>query len=203
MKTSKLCLFSIPLAITASIALSACDRAPAGPTKISYHQIGLCKSYETASGPVTAPSDEAFAVFKIETVDNSQPAKSFVFDPSLFYVDQSNATQKAGKIGERNRRFASNDPRFIQTFNVSGPNQVTIAKGVKRDVNGFAIIRVGANNPSGGPENEKFNFDLAYDDWTSESAFSPEIWVSKIAFDKTKSAQSWTVADDCKALKFN
>src|ERR1700730_8281959 len=38
---------------------------------ISYHQVGICKGYDTAAGPVTARSDEAFAIFKIEAVDNT------------------------------------------------------------------------------------------------------------------------------------
>jgi hypothetical protein len=35
---------------------------------ISYHQVGICKGYDTVAGPVTARSDEAFAIFKIEAV---------------------------------------------------------------------------------------------------------------------------------------
>jgi hypothetical protein len=35
-----------------------------------------------AAGPVTARSDEAFAIFKIEGLDNTKSSKSFVFDPT-------------------------------------------------------------------------------------------------------------------------
>ena len=50
---------------------------------ISYHQVGICKGYDTAAGPVTARSDEAFAIIKIEAVDNTKPSGSFDFDLTL------------------------------------------------------------------------------------------------------------------------
>jgi hypothetical protein len=61
---------------------------------ISYHQVGICKGYDTAAGPVTTRSDEAFAIFKIEAVDNT-PSGRFDFDPTHLYVDQSTPEQKA------------------------------------------------------------------------------------------------------------
>ena len=63
-------------------------------TAISYHQVGICKGYDTAAGPVTTRSDEAFAIFKIEAVDNTKPSGSFDFDPTHLYVDQSTPEQK-------------------------------------------------------------------------------------------------------------
>ena len=37
-------------------------------TAISYHQVGICKGYDTEAGTVTTRSGEAFALFKIEAV---------------------------------------------------------------------------------------------------------------------------------------
>ena len=68
---------------------------------ISYHQVGICKGYDTAAGSVTTRSDEAFAIFKIEAVDNTKPSGSFDFDPTHLYVDQSTPEQKAnGCVGQ-------------------------------------------------------------------------------------------------------
>ena len=87
---------------------------------ISYHQVGICKGYDTAAGPVTTRSDEAFAIFKIEAVDNTKPSGSFDFDPTHLYVDQSNPEQKAKTaVWDKNRRFVYSDPRFAQNMGVS------------------------------------------------------------------------------------
>src|ERR1700730_8607743 len=86
MRLSGTCLLSVSLVISGSIALSGCDR---GAARISYHQVGICKGDNTAAGPVATRSDEAFAIFKIEAVDNTKPRESFDFDATHLYVDQS------------------------------------------------------------------------------------------------------------------
>jgi hypothetical protein len=92
--------------VTMSIVLSGCDRGHGDPINISHRQVGICTGYDTAAGPVTARSDEAFAIFKIESVDNTKSSKSFGFDPTHLYVDQSNPEQQAKKaVWDRNRRF--------------------------------------------------------------------------------------------------
>jgi hypothetical protein len=63
--------------VSLSIVLFGCDRVPGDPSGVSYRQVGICKGYDTAAGPVTARSDEAFAIFKIEAVDNTKSKKSF------------------------------------------------------------------------------------------------------------------------------
>src|ERR1700704_6032757 len=62
---------------------------------ISYHQVGICKGYDTAAGTVTTRSGEAFALFKIEAVDNTKSRENFDFDPTHLYVDQSTPEQQA------------------------------------------------------------------------------------------------------------
>jgi hypothetical protein len=95
MRLSNTCLLSVSLVISGSIALP--DAARSAAISISYHQVGICKGYDTAAGPVTTRSDEAFAIFKIEAVDNTKPRESFDFDPTHLYVDQSTPEQKAPK----------------------------------------------------------------------------------------------------------
>jgi hypothetical protein len=128
---------------------------------ISYHQLGICKGYDTAAGPVTTRSDEAFAIFKIEAVDNTKPSGSFDFDPTHLYVDQSTPEQKAKKaVWDKNRRFVYSDPRFAQNMGVSSAVETTIPEGTKLEINGIAVVPLGINNPSGGPDANRYSFDF-------------------------------------------
>src|ERR1700731_2711795 len=112
MRPSTTCILSVPLLISGSIALPECARGAAHSTAISYHQVGICKGYDTAAGPVTTRSDEAFAIFKIEAVDNTKPSGSFDFDPTHLYVDQSTPEQMAKTaVWDKNRRFVYPDQR--------------------------------------------------------------------------------------------
>ena len=115
---------------------------------ISYHQVGICKGYDTVAGPVTARSDEAFAIFKIEAVDNTKPSGRFDFDPTHLYVDQSTPEQKAKTtVWDKNRRFVYSDPRFAQNMGVSSAVETTIPAGTKLEINGIAVVPLGINNP--------------------------------------------------------
>src|SRR6202040_3051010 len=136
---------------------------------ISYHQVGICKGYDTAAGPVTARSDEAFAIFKIEAVDNTKPSGSFDFNQTHLYVDQSTPEQKAKRaVWDKNRRFLYPDQRFAQNMGVSSALETTIPEGTKREIKGFAVVPLGINNPTAGPEARQSSFDLVYDTWSTD-----------------------------------
>jgi hypothetical protein len=192
-------------------------------TTISYHQVGLCKGYDTAAGRVTTRSDEAFAIFKIEAVDNTKPSGSFDFDPTHLYVDQSTPEQKAKKaVWDKNRRFVYSDPRFAQNLGVSSAVETTIPEGTKREINSFAVVPLGIN-PSGGQDANQYSFDLVYDTWSTdeheangpggsffwifalgESLFGgPKLGSKNIDLIKTNAAEkTWSVTDNCRALSF-
>jgi hypothetical protein len=224
MKTSSACLLSGPMVVSLSIVLIGCDRVPGDPSSVSYCQVGICKGYDTPAGPVTARSDQAFAIFKIEAVDNTKSKKRFDFDPTHLYVDQSNPEQQAKTaVWDKNRRFVFPDVRFAQNMGVSSAVETTIPEGVKLEINGFAVVPLGINNPSGGPEAHQFSFDLMYDTWSTDehetnsagggltfivvlvqSFFGPQKLASKnIDLIKTNaSEETWSVTDNCKALSF-
>ena len=191
----------------------------------SYRQAGICKAYDTASGPVRARSDEAFAIFKIEAVDNTKPSESFDFDPTHLYVDQSTPEQKAKKaVWDKNRRFVYPDSRFAQNMGISSAVETIIPEGTKLEINGFAVVPLGINNPSGGPEANQYSFDLVYDTWSTdehenngpggglffivvmvESLFGgpKELGSKTIDLIKTNASETrWSVTDNCKALSF-
>jgi hypothetical protein len=133
---------------------------------ISYHQVGICKGYDTAAGPVTTRSGEAFAIFKIEAVDNTKSRENFDFDPTHLYVDQSTPEQQAKTaVWDKNRRFVS-DPRFARNMGASSAVETTIPEATKLEINGFAVVPVGINNPIAGPEANPYSFDLVYDTWS-------------------------------------
>ena len=136
--------------VAGSIALSGCGRSSSSPTNISYRQVGICKGYETPAGPITA--NEGFAVFKIESVDNTKYGSSFSLTPERLYVNQSTPAQAAGQVSNWNRRFVHPDPRFAQTMGFTSIPQTTIPAGEKLDINSVVIIPIGINNPSGGAE---------------------------------------------------
>ncbi len=193
-------------------------------TAISYHLVGICKGYDTAAGRVTARSDEAFAIFKIEAVDNTKPSGSFDFDPTHLYVDQSTPEQKAKKaVWDKNCRFVYSDPRFARNMGASSAVETTIPEGTKLEINGIAVVPLGINNPSAGPEADQYSFDLVYDTWSTdeheangpggsffwifalgESLFGgPKLGSKTIDLIKTNpSEKTWSVTDNCKALSF-
>src|ERR1700730_12431439 len=118
MRRSNTSILSVSLLIAGSIALP--DAARSAAISISYHQVAICKGYETAAGPVTTRSDLAFCIFKVEAVDNTKSSGNFDFDPTHLYVDQSTPEQKAKTtVWDKNRRFVYSDPRFAQNMGVS------------------------------------------------------------------------------------
>src|ERR1700737_5334655 len=159
------------LLVAMTLALGGPAAPPlAGETPaFSYHQVGICKGYDTAAGPVTTRSGEAFAIFKIEAVDNTKPSGSFDFDPTHLYVDQSTPEQKAKRaVWDKNRRFLYPDQRFAQNMGVSSAMETTIPEGTKREINGFAVVPLGINNPTAGPQASQYSFDLVYDTWSTD-----------------------------------
>lgn len=215
---------SVSLLITGFVVLSGRDWGSNRPINISYRQVGICKAYDTAAGPVTARSDEAFAIFKIEAVDNTKSSENFDFDPTHLYVDQSTPEQKAKPaVWDRTRHFVYPDPRFAQTMGVSSAVETTIAEGELREINGFIVVPVGINGKGGGPLANPHSFDLIYDTWSTDEhetnaaggsfAFvvvplqslfgGPKLGSKNIRLIKTNPSETaWSVTDNCKALSF-
>jgi len=199
METSRLRLFSFSLIVTAAIALPGCDRGPASLANISYRQVGICKGYDTPTGPVKAVANEAFAIFRINAIDNTKPKKGFTFDPALLYVDQSTPAQKAGNVWNWNRRFVNMNPRFWQALGLPTPERMIVPEGKKVEIDRFVSVPVGINNPTGGPEAKQYAFDFVYD---AETMRQGEKTVNEgVAFNKINSSETtWTVAEDCKTV---
>jgi hypothetical protein len=197
MKTSTMCFLSVPMLVAGSIALSGCGRSSSSPTNISYRQVGICKGYETPAGPITAATNEGFAVFKIESVDNTKFDGSFIFAPVRLFVNQSPPVLAAGSA---NRRFVHPDPRFAQTMGFTSiPEETTLAAGEKRDINSVVLIPLGINNPSGGAEANQFSFELVYDTGEGEKGEQQNV-NEGIVFTITNPPDRWSrIAKSCRS----
>jgi hypothetical protein len=139
-------------------------------------------------------------------------------------VDQSTPEQNAKTtVWDKNRRFVYSDPRFAQNMGVSSAVETTIPEGTKLEINGFAVVPLGINNPSGGPKANQYSFDLVYDTWSTdehenngpggsffwvfamgESLFGgKKLGSNTIDLIKTNPPETrWSVTDNCKALSF-
>src|SRR5450631_757340 len=157
MKTSTLCFWSVPMLVAGSLALSGCGRISSYPTTISYRPVGLCKSYDTPDGPIAAGANKGFAVFKIESVDNTKFNSSFTFAPARLFVNQSPPDLEAGT---KNRRFVRPDPRFAQTMGFTSDAETVFAAGEKREINSVVLIPVDIKSPDGGAEANQLSFEL-------------------------------------------
>jgi hypothetical protein len=200
MKPSTISILSVPLLAAGAIALSGCGKSGT-PTTITYHQIGICKSFVTAGTPQQPNAGEGFAVFKIDSVDNSNNGSAFYFDPVRFYVNQSTAEEK-GNIYKRNQRFMNADTRIGPALGVKYVEKITIPKGEKVDDVGFVLIPLGLNNPSGGPEADKWNFDVTFDTGSGERGGFESV-AEGIKIVKTNPPDTkYTVIENCKELPF-
>ncbi len=200
MKASTKCFLSVPMLVAGSIALSGCGRSASTPTTITYHQVGVCKTYETPSGAQQAKNNEGFAIFKIESVDNTKYNNPFKFDPGRFYVDQTTVDGKSKGIYGWDRRFVNKDPRFGKAMGVKYVAEAEIQAGQKLEDAGFALIPLATNNPTGIPEADQYNFQLVYD--TGSDDRGNMVSASEgIIFVRTNPADTkWSVVEDCKEL---
>jgi hypothetical protein len=201
MKPSNISILSVPILVAGSIALSGCGgRSAANPTTISYYQVGVCKSYATQTGDVAkAKPNEGFAIFKIETIDNTKQSSPLNLDPERFFVDQTKAEMKMKNISFQTRRFMDANPRFVQAMGVTGLARATFPANQKTDVNSFIIVPFGLNNPTGGPEANQYSFELEYDTTTSEQQTGSK----DVVLTKTNPAgPNYSVVENCKELAF-
>ncbi len=201
MKTSNIAILSVPMLVAGSIALSGCGkRSATNPTKISYSQVGVCKSYAAVPGnEQKAKPNEGFVIFKIETVDNSKQSDTFHLDPERLMVDQTTPEFQQKDISRRSRRFIDADPRFVQAMGVKGLARSTFPANQKTDVNSFVIVPLPLDVGLGGPNAKQYSFDLVYDTTTTEvQVSSGEVVTTKTNADVT----SYPVVENCKELNY-
>jgi len=198
MKRSTLRILSAPLLIAGALALPGCGKVSSTPTTISYKQIGICKTYVTPASTQEAKPNEGFAIFKIVSVDNTENGSIFYFDPVRFYVNQSKP-EEAGNIYKQNRKFINSNTRLGNVLGVKYADKITVPNGGKVEDAGFALIELGLNNPSGGPEADKYNFIIAYDTGTGDRGSFDSV-NEGIKLVREPSDTQYNIVENCKDL---
>lgn len=194
-------MLSVPLIIAGSVALSGCgSRSATNPTTISYHQVGVCKSFNAPTGSETAKPNEVFAVYKIETVDNTKQSSVFYLDAERVYVDQT-----AGGVGTKNlsfqvRRFMIPGPRFAQALGVKALEASSTPANEKLDLNSFIVVPVSIKGPAGGAQAAENFYDLIYDTTTTEVQTGKNDVVLK---NSNSAASKYPAVENCKELSLN
>jgi hypothetical protein len=201
MKTSHIAILTVPLLAAGAIALSGCgQRSATNPTAISYEQVGVCKMWAEPTGfEQKVRANELFAIFKIDSIDNSKPSGEFGFDPERMYVNQSTEEQLKKNLSFQTRRFMIADPRFAQAMGVSPPQRATVPGNQKVDVNAYFFVPVSPDLPADKPPVGN-SYELTYDttnpidQWQSAS--------SGIVMTKTNPGATFTAVESCKELAY-
>jgi hypothetical protein len=81
------CLPAIGLYTSSTCIGPACAGLP---VQINYHQVGACNGYGTGSGLISAGPNQAFVIYRIDSIDNSGGTSPFNFNPGNSYVQQIN-----------------------------------------------------------------------------------------------------------------
>jgi hypothetical protein len=146
-----------------------------------------------------ARANELFAIFKIDSIDNSKPSNEFGFDPERMYVNQSTQEQLKKNLSFQTRRFMVSDPRFAQAMGVTSPQRTTVPGNQKLDVNAYFLVPVSMDLPADKPpvgNSYELTFDTTnpIDQWQSASA--------GINMLKTNPDATFTPAENCKELAY-
>ncbi len=199
MKTSTMCFLSAIMLVIGPLVLSGCGQGSSNSTNIVYRPVGICKGYESPAGPITAGANKGFAVFKIESVDNTKYGGNFGFAPERLFVNQSPPVLA---LGTGNRRFVYPDPKFAQAMGFGSIPRTTIPAGEKLDINSVVIIPLDINNPSGGSEANQFSFELAYDTGSGQRGEQDNVNEDIVFTITTPPYAKWSMVENCKDLSF-
>lgn len=183
----------LPFIVTSCIALSGCGLGSAGTATVSYQQVGACNGY----GAATGRPNQAYVIFKIETVDNSKGNVDFLFIPTRLNVDQSTEQQKATWIGGWKRQFVSSDTQFLQGLGAAGITGKSIPRNSKVELNGFIVVAVNTATPSGSAEANQTSYKLSYDTEPVAGQTDPAVVLNKTNASQT----AWPETENCQAIK--
>jgi hypothetical protein len=189
-------LSSLPVIIISCVALSGCyisGISSAGTATISYQQIGACTGY----GAMTGRPNQAYVIFKIDSVDNSKGNVDFLLIPNRLFVDQSTEKQKAEWVGGWKRQFVSEDTKFLHELGATPVSTKSIPHNSKADINGFIFVPVNTVSANGSAEANKTSFKLSYDSAPVPGETDPAIVLDKVNATQT----SWPETENCQAIK--
>jgi hypothetical protein len=196
MMSRRLNLVSLSCVGVSLAVLSGCEPGPSGSTvKIHYSQVGACNGYQSGSGVTSKRANQAFAVFRIESIDSTQSGVGFNFTPSRLYVDLEPHKETWGSSLGASFRFVSSDRRFTDPLGVPAIAESKVPARATTPVDRLAFIPVSTKEANGAEEVAKTSYKLLYDPVTKQTS---EVFDPHVELVKSNEAQSsWPTTDDC------
>jgi hypothetical protein len=164
------------------IAVAGCG--PSSPAvTITYHQVGACNGYQGPNGLVSVGTNQAYVIFGIERIDNTQRTSSFAFDPTRLFFN--------GTI----RDFF--DPSLAIYHDILGPFaavSTTVSAGQNYGFNpsAYGALVAQTANPNGAVEANNTAYFLNYNTQSSD----PPITLVKSDSNRT----TWPNTEDCHTI---
>lgn len=166
--------------------LTACPPGSPPPVVITYHQVGACNGYQNQYGLVAAGTNQAYVVFGIESINNSQGTTAFAFDPTKLYV----SSVKQDFV----------DPNLQFSHDILGPfaavpTTVAAGQNLGFQVSAYGAVVVQTANPNGAAEANNTSYFLNY----QTPPGSPPVTLVK----SDSSQTSWPDTEDCHTLSLH
>jgi hypothetical protein len=140
------------IALMALMSLMA-PSCPNGMVQITYHQVGACNGGATNDGEYNAGPNQAYVVFAIESIDNTQSPKAFNYDPSniLWVQNQNDAFDSNLEIY-----------RYLLGPFATVPTTVNAKTSINFNPNGFGALVLQTTASDGASEANNTSYFLAY-----------------------------------------
>jgi hypothetical protein len=173
-------LFAIVLLATVTTAIGC------GPNNatINFAQIGACNGYkDTSSTLVSAGSNAAYVVFRVDSLDNTGSSVAFAFDPSRMWVSGTSP-------------HAHIDPGLTlsSTIGVFQAPATSVPAKQLTQVHGFAVAVVSTSGGDPATQANQINYFLSYDTTSSDPGV--------LAVKKNASQTSYPGNDNCLAMSY-
>jgi hypothetical protein len=201
MTTWRPSLVLLPFAAASLAVLPGCEPGPAGSTvAIRYSQVGACNGYLTGSGITAKRPNQAFVVFKIESLDGTKSGVEFGFVPSRLFVNLEPDKETWGSSLGAGLYYVSGDRRFTDPLGAAAIKPLSAPSRKITEVDRLAFIAVPTASENGSTEASQKSYHLAYDAETGKDTGNRHD--PHIAFVKTNDTQTtWPATDDCSKLE--
>jgi hypothetical protein len=175
--------------ILAAVAISVFPLLSTGcgssSVTIQYSQIGACNGYNGSNGLVSAGANQAYVIFAIQGIDNSQNSSAFSYEPSSIGLTI-------------NGKFDAFDSSLALYHDILGPfgavaTTVQAAKSITFNPHGYGALIVQTTASDGASEANKTNYFLTYQNPPANTS---------VVMSKTNSSQTtWPNTPDCHTIQ--
>jgi hypothetical protein len=150
------------------------------PTAIvDYRQVGACNGYVAGNRVVSAGPNSAYVFFAVDSIDNSQTAQDFAFDPTRLFINDSPPEHVTTGL------LVASDLGFAQMAPITVPHGAQVA------VRKFGVVVVPTQDSDGARQANQTNYFLLYD-----AAVPPN------ALEEKSGSGPWPDTPDCRSIKF-